>query len=104
MDERPEACPASHGTALIRSGHACSRQRWKCKGPGCGRQFTRTTPRGKPVEVMRRAIEPRRRLCWDGWGGTRKPTDLTPSLRVAARWSQRTTRVATSAKKVAKTL
>jgi transposase-like protein len=51
MDERPEACPACRGTVLIRSGHACGRQRWKCKGPGCGRQFTRTTPRGKPVEV-----------------------------------------------------
>ena len=57
MDERPEACPACRGTALIRSGHACGRQRWKCKGTGCGRQFTRTTPRGKPAEVKRHAIE-----------------------------------------------
>ena len=57
MDERPEACPACRGTVLIRSGHACGRQRWKCKGPGCGRQFTRTTPRGTPVEVKRHAIE-----------------------------------------------
>ena len=57
MDERPEACPACRGTVLIRSGHACGRQRWKCKGPGCGRQVTRTTPRGKPVEVKRHAIE-----------------------------------------------
>ena len=57
MDERPEACPACRGTVLIRSGHACGRQRWTCKGPGCGRPFTRTTPRGKPVEVKRHAIE-----------------------------------------------
>ena len=57
MDERPEACPACRGTVLIRSGHACGRQRWTCKGPGCGRQFTRTTPRGTPVEVKRHAIE-----------------------------------------------
>ena len=57
MNERPEACPACRGTVLIRSGHACGRQRWKCKGPGCGRQFTRTTPRGKPLEVKRHAIE-----------------------------------------------
>ena len=57
MNERPEACPACRGTVLIRSGHACGRQRWKCKGPGCGRQFTRTTPRGTPVEVKRQAIE-----------------------------------------------
>src|SRR3954463_2573794 len=33
MDERPEACPACRGTVLIRSGHTCGRQRWKCKGP-----------------------------------------------------------------------
>src|SRR3954453_13467100 len=45
MDERPEACPACRGTVLIRSGHAC------------GRQCTRTTPRGKPVEVKRHANE-----------------------------------------------
>src|SRR4051812_7048966 len=57
MSERPEACPACRGTVLIRSGHACGRQRWKCKGPGCGRQFTRTTPRGTPGEVKRHAIE-----------------------------------------------
>ncbi len=57
MDERPEACPACRGTVLIRSGHACGRQRWTCKGPGCSRPFTRTTPRGTPVEVKRHAIE-----------------------------------------------
>ena len=56
MDERPEACPACRGTALIRSGHACGRQRWKCKGTGCGRQFTRTTPRGKPAAMRREAV------------------------------------------------
>ena len=37
MPERPTACPACGGTALIRSGHACGRQRWRCKG--CGRQL-----------------------------------------------------------------
>src|SRR4051794_5932956 len=57
MDGRRDASPACRGTVLIRSGHACGLQRWKCKGPGCGRQFTRTTPRGKPVEVKRHAIE-----------------------------------------------
>ena len=55
MDARPDACPACHGTVLIKSGHACGRQRWKCKG--CGRQFTRTEPRGKPAALKRRAIE-----------------------------------------------
>src|SRR3982751_1302151 len=57
MDERPQAWSACRGTVLIRSGHACGRQRWKGKGQGCGRQFTRSTPRGKPVEVKRHAIE-----------------------------------------------
>jgi transposase-like protein len=55
MDARPDACPACQGTVLIKSGHACGRQRWRCKG--CGRQFTRTEPRGKPAAVKRQAIE-----------------------------------------------
>src|SRR3712207_7879578 len=54
MTERPGTCPACGGTALIRSGHACGRQRWRCKG--CGRQFTRTTPRGKPAAMKREAV------------------------------------------------
>src|SRR3954471_9228660 len=52
--ENSAACPACGGVALIRSGHACGRQRWRCKG--CGRQFTRTTPRGKPAGVKREAV------------------------------------------------
>ena len=55
MSEHPTACPACDGATLIKSGHACGRQRWRCKG--CGLQFTRTTPRGKPVAVKRHAIE-----------------------------------------------
>jgi transposase len=39
---------------LIRSGHACGRQRWRCKG--CGRQFARTTPRGKPLAMKLEAV------------------------------------------------
>jgi transposase len=54
MSEHPEACPACRGTALIRSGQACGRQRWRCKG--CGRQFTRTTSRGMPAAVKREAV------------------------------------------------
>jgi transposase-like protein len=54
MVERPAACPACSGAALIRSGHACGRQRWRCKG--CRRQFTRTTPRGKPEATKREAV------------------------------------------------
>jgi transposase-like protein len=54
MSECPEACPVCSGTALIRSGHACGRQRWRCKG--CGRQFTRTTPRGQPAATKQQAV------------------------------------------------
>src|SRR3954449_13358889 len=50
MMERPKACPACGGSGLIMSGHACCRQRWRCKG--CGRQFTRITPRGKPAALQ----------------------------------------------------
>jgi transposase-like protein len=54
VSEHPSACPACGGAALIRSGHACGRQRWRCKG--CGRQFTRTTPRGKPAAMKHEAV------------------------------------------------
>ena len=52
--ERPDACPACGGMVLIRSGHACGKQRWRCKG--CGRQFTRTEPRGKPLVMKQEAV------------------------------------------------
>src|SRR4051812_12900278 len=55
MMERPKACPACGGSGLIKSGHACGRQRWRCKG--CGRQFTRITPRGKPAAMKAAAVE-----------------------------------------------
>src|SRR4051794_28025616 len=32
VTEHPGACPVCGGAALIRSGHACGRQRWWCKG------------------------------------------------------------------------
>src|SRR4051812_50081916 len=54
VTEHSAACPVCGGAALIKSGHACGRQRWRCKG--CGRQFTRTTPRGKPAGMKREAI------------------------------------------------
>src|SRR3954447_22745207 len=60
MPEHPGACPACGGTTLIKSGHTCGRQRWRCEG--CGRQFTRTTPRGKPAAMKREAVG----LCCSG--------------------------------------
>ena len=55
MSEHPTACPACGGTVLIRSGHVCGRQRWRCKD--CGRQFTRTEPGGKPAAMKTAAVE-----------------------------------------------
>ncbi len=47
--------PALRGSApIIRSGHACGKQRWRCKA--CRLRFTRTTPRGKPPAMEREAI------------------------------------------------
>jgi len=54
MPDRPVACPACGGAVLIRSGHACGRQRWRCKS--CSRQFTRTAPRGKPLAMKLEAV------------------------------------------------
>ena len=54
MSDYPTACPACGGTAVIKSGHTCGRQRWRCKG--CGRQFTRAEPRGKPAALKREAV------------------------------------------------
>jgi transposase-like protein len=56
MAGHPErCCPRCGGTALIKSGHARGKQRWRCKG--CGLQFTRTTPRGMPAAIKREAVE-----------------------------------------------
>lgn len=55
MEQRPDACPSCRATHLIKSGHACGRQRWTCKV--CGRQFTRTTARGKPLALKTKAVE-----------------------------------------------
>jgi transposase-like protein len=42
-------CPKCHHCKTVKNGHAKGKPRWKCKGCGC--QFTRITPRGKPLEV-----------------------------------------------------
>ena len=55
MAGHPGRCPRCGAAALIKSGHACGRQRWRCKG--CGLQFTRTTPRGMPAALKREAVE-----------------------------------------------
>ena len=57
VERAPGGLPRLPRDGADQVGDACGRQRWKCKGPGCGRQFTRTTPRGTPGEVKRHAIE-----------------------------------------------
>jgi transposase-like protein len=80
MDEHPDACPACRGTVLIRSGHACGRQRWKRKD--CGRQFTRAEPRGKPAALKQQAIE----LYCLGLSMNAAPKRVGVSARSMLRW------------------
>ena len=40
-------CPKCGSPQTVKNGFLCNRQRYKCKQ--CGHQFTRTTPRGKPM-------------------------------------------------------
>jgi len=42
-------CPKCQHEGVVKNGHALGKQRWKCKK--CNHQFTRTTPRGKPLEI-----------------------------------------------------
>ena len=80
MAEDVEACPACGGGGVIRSGHACGRQRWRCKA--CGRQFTRTTPRGKPATVKREAVA----LHCTGLSLSATGTRLGVSAQSVMRW------------------
>jgi transposase len=41
------ACPKCTQPHVVKAGKARSTQRWLCRG--CGYQFARTTPRGRPV-------------------------------------------------------
>jgi hypothetical protein len=118
MAGRPDACPGCGGAVLIRSGHARGRQRWRCKG--CGRPFTRTTPRGKPAAMRREAVglycaglslsAIGRRLGVSArsvmrWIRGRTPGRIAPSRRRpgARAWSS-STRSGTSSKKVPQAL
>ena len=40
-------CPKCRHKQIVKAGKIWNKQRWKCKG--CGYQFTRNTPRGRPV-------------------------------------------------------
>jgi insertion element IS1 protein InsB len=40
-------CPKCGHNQIVKAGKIWGKQRWKCKG--CGYQFTRDTPRGRPI-------------------------------------------------------
>src|ERR687896_2532922 len=42
-----DACPKCTHPHVVKAGKARGKQRWRCRG--CGYQFTRTTPRGRPL-------------------------------------------------------
>ena len=42
-----DACPKCTHPHVVKAGKARGNQRWLCRG--CGYQFTRTTPRGRPL-------------------------------------------------------
>jgi transposase len=42
-----DACPQCTHPHVVKAGKARGNQRWLCRG--CGYQFTRTTPRGRPL-------------------------------------------------------
>jgi transposase len=42
-------CPKCGSAEAIKNGRVQGKARWKCKNCGC--QFTRSTPRGKPLEM-----------------------------------------------------
>lgn len=47
-------CPKCNSNEVIKNGKIQEKQRFKCKN--CGLQFTRTTPRGRPLEEKAMAI------------------------------------------------
>ncbi|MGH8558887.1 MAG: IS1/IS1595 family N-terminal zinc-binding domain-containing protein [Methylococcales bacterium] len=42
-------CPKCSSKQTVKNGYAKGKPRWKCKD--CGYQFTRLSPRGKPLEM-----------------------------------------------------
>ena len=48
------ACPQCHSDRVIKNGSAAGKPKKQCKQ--CGYQFTRTTPRGKPLKTTINAV------------------------------------------------
>lgn len=53
MEERPH-CPKCQHEQVVKNGFVKGAQRWKCKG--CTYEFTRLTPKGKPIALKAWAI------------------------------------------------
>jgi transposase-like protein len=49
-----DVCPKCHGDRLVNNGSATGNPKKQCKQ--CGYQFTRTTPRGKPLTTKINAV------------------------------------------------
>ena len=47
-------CPKCNHTHTFKNDQTCGRSRHKCRK--CGYQFTRTTKRGKPEEIVNTAV------------------------------------------------
>jgi transposase len=47
-------CPRCQGERLVKNGSAAGKPKKQCKQ--CGYQFTRTTPRGKPLAIQINAV------------------------------------------------
>ena len=48
-------CPKCGSEVRTKAGFIGEAQRWLCKGCGC--KYTRSTPRGMPMQVKRRALQ-----------------------------------------------
>ena len=49
-----QRCPKCHGEQVVPNGSAAGKPKKRCKR--CGYQFTRTTPRGKPLQTKILAV------------------------------------------------
>jgi len=47
-------CPKCQSGENVKAGFTAGKQRYKCKGCGC--HFTRSTPKGEPIEKKRQAV------------------------------------------------
>lgn len=54
MNKNP-TCPKCQSNKVVKAGIVLGKQRHRCKS--CGRQFTKLTPQGKPVEMKKAAVE-----------------------------------------------